>query len=440
MNMNDMILISTDDHLIEPPDLYDNHLSGDDLATAPKLRVAENSRSYWEYQGVKLPLTGLCAAMGRVPEEYGMEATSLEHMREAAYDPKARVDDMNANGVAAALNFPTSVIMDGTIFHRVPDKDLAVKHLRAFNDWHIDEWCGAAPGRLIPCGLLPTWDMDATIAELKRLADKGCKVVSINENPTKLGLPSVHNTYWEPFWKAIVDNDITITLHIGAGNPTPHASMETPIEAWISTMQMSVCVGIADWLNLTAMLKYPDLKVAIAESGAGWVPFLIERSDYLHKQHGAWTHSDFGGKLPSEVFHEHFMVSLIDDAYGVRNIDSVGEDNIAWECDYPHSDSTWPRSPEVLWERVKNLPEHQIEKLTYRNAIKFFNFDPFAHHKREELTVSALRALAAEDKVDTTLRSYGGAKPLVDGVKRRVTSGDVTKMNSEIAKLVAKSA
>ncbi|MCK9563744.1 MAG: amidohydrolase, partial [Bacteroidales bacterium] len=295
MHMNDMVLISTDDHLIEPPDMYDNHLSGDLLASAPKMKTNESGGEYWEYQDFKLPVTGLNAVMGRVPEEYGMEATSLSHMRRACYDPRARLDDMNVNGVAAALNFATAVVMDGSMFHRAADKGLAVRHMRAYNDWHVDEWCGAGPGRLIPCGVLPTWDMDATVAEIKRLADKGCRVVSVNENPTKLGLPSIHNAYWEPFWKALVDNGTAITLHIGAGNPTPHASMETPIEAWISTMQMSICVGLADWLNLEALRKYPALKISLAESGAGWVPFLLERSDYLHKRHSPWTHSDFGG-------------------------------------------------------------------------------------------------------------------------------------------------
>ena len=253
MKLDDMVLISADDHLIEQSDIFDRHLSADDLVTAPKMKTNDTGGEFWEYQGFKMPVTGLNAVKGRVPEEWGMEPTSLSHMRRAHYDARARLDDMNANGIAGALNFPTAVVMDGSMFHRAPDKKLAVKHMRAYNDWHIDEWCGAGPGRFIPCGVLPTWDMSATVAELKRLSDKVCTVVSVNENPTKLGLPSVHNDYWGPFWKACVDNNITITFHIGAGNPTPHASMETPIEAWISTMQMSVCVGLADWLNLYAL-------------------------------------------------------------------------------------------------------------------------------------------------------------------------------------------
>ena len=236
MEMKDMVIISVDDHITEPPDMFDKHLSADDLKTAPKFNTDADGKSYWTYQGMYMPSVGLNAVVGRPLEEYGMEPNSLEEMREGVYNVDARINDMNVNGVAASLNFGTCVGFDGGRFHKAPDKNLSLKHLRAYNDWHIDEWCGAYPGRFIPCALLPTWDMDATVAEIKRIAAKGCTAVSLNENPTKQDLPSVHNAYWNPMWKAIAEHDITMCLHIGAGNPVPHASAETPIEAWITTM------------------------------------------------------------------------------------------------------------------------------------------------------------------------------------------------------------
>ena len=140
---------------------------------------------------------------------------------------------MNVNGVAASLNFGSWPGFDGGVFVKVPDKAQAITHLRAYNDWHIDEWCGPIPGRFIPCAILPCWDPKSMVEELKRVARKGCTAISINENPTIQGLPSIHNPYWEPLFKAVVEEDIAICLHIGGGNPAPHASMETPIEAWI---------------------------------------------------------------------------------------------------------------------------------------------------------------------------------------------------------------
>jgi predicted TIM-barrel fold metal-dependent hydrolase len=435
MKMNDMMVISVDDHISEPPGMFDRHLSGDDLKTAPKFLTLDDGTSYWEYQGMKMPSVGLNAVVGRPLEEYGMEPTSLEQLRKGCYDPKGRIDDMNVNGIAASLNFGSFPGFDGGRFHKAPDKAQALVHMRAYNDWHIDEWCGSAPGRFIPCALLPTWDIKATVAEIGRIARKGCTAVSINENPTVQGLPSIHNAYWEPLWKAIVEHDIAICLHIGAGNPAPHASMETPIEAWITTMPMSIATGAADWLNLEALLRYPQLRIALSEGGIGWIPYFLERADFSHERHKAWTHSHLTRVKPSELFKRHFLTCFIDDAFGLKNLDALNEDLVSYECDYPHSDSLWPNVPEHLWESVKHLSETQIDKVTHRNAMRFFRFDPLKHHTREQLQVDALRAQAKADGVDVTPRSSGGAKPLADGEQTRpITSGDLMRMFAHHAK------
>jgi hypothetical protein len=211
--------------------------------------------------------------------------------------------------------------------------------------------------------------------------------------------------------------------------------METPIEAWITTMPMSSAIGAADWLNLSALERYPSMKIALSECGLGWIPYFMERADFSHARHKAWTHSGFQGKKPSDIFKKHFMVCFIDDAYGLRNLDLMNQDLVAYECDYPHSDTLWPEAPEHLWKTVTNLTDEQLAKVTHRNAMKFFNFDPFKYHEREELTVGALRAQAAADGVDTAPQSFGGDKPLAEGeALRRITSGDLMKMFAHHAK------
>jgi predicted TIM-barrel fold metal-dependent hydrolase len=439
MQMNDMVLVSVDDHITEPGTVFDNQLSGEALATAPKLRAKSDGSNYWEYQGRKIPSIALNAVVGRPPEEYGMEPTSLDQLRTGCYDVHERVKDMNVNGIAASLNFASFPGHDGGTFIGAPDKAQALIHLRAYNDWHVDEWCGAYPGRFIPCGILPLWDMAATAAEVRRLADKGCHALSINENPTRRGLPSIHNEYWEPLWKAVSDCGSALCLHIGSGNPAPHASDESPIEAWITTMPISIVVGAADWLNLAALHRYPDLRIALSEGSIGWVPYFLERADFAHQQHNAWTHSKtiFGASKPSDIFKRHFLNCFIVDDFGLKNIDAVGEDNIAYECDYPHSDTLWPKAPEHLWESVKHLTAAQIDKVTHGNAMRDFRFDPFQHHTREELTVGALRARAKEQGVDVSFHSQGGAAPLADGeTPRAVTSGDITRMFQRHAEAV----
>ena len=434
MQLNDMVIVSVDDHISEPPGLFDKHLSGHALETAPKLKQTPSGTDYWEYQGMKMPSVGLNAVVGRPFEEYGMEPTSLAQIRKGVYDVHERIKDMDVNGVAASLNFGSAVGMEGGRFHKAPDKALALTHLRAYNDWHVDEWCGAYPGRFIPCALLPTWDIDATVAEVKRLAAKGVSAVSLNENPTMQGLPSIHNAYWEPMWKAITDADMVMCLHIGQGNPAPHASMETPIEAWITTMPMAISVGAADWLHLSALQRYPSMKIALSEGSIGWVPYFLERADFSHSRHKAWTHSHFRDHKPSDTFKKHFMCCFIDDAFGLKNLEFLNEDLVAYECDYPHSDTLWPEVPEHLWPTVKHLTETQIDKVTHANAMRFFNFDLFKHYKREDLTVGALRVKAVAAGVDTTPKSSGGAAPLKAGeIVREVTSGDVVAMFSKHA-------
>ncbi len=430
MKMSDLLIISVDDHISEPPDMYDRHLTGSDLETAPKLRTSADGTNFWEYQGMRMPSVGLNAVAGRPFEEYGMEPTSLDQIRKGVYQVEARIDDMNISGIAASLNFGSAVGFEGGRFHKAPDKALALKHLRAYNDWHIDEWCGAYPGRFIPCAILPTWDMAATTAEIARIAKKGCTAISINDNPTKQALPSIHNAYWEPLWRAVVEHDITICLHIGAGNPAPHASSESPIEAWISTMPMATVVTAADWLYLSALQRYPSMKIALSEGGVGWVPYFLERVDFSHSRHKAWTRCEFAGdQRPSDVFKKHFMICFIEDAFGLKNVEGLNEDLIAYECDYPHSDTLWPDVPERLWPTLAHLTDAQIAKITHGNAMRHFRFDPFEYLPREELTVGALRAKAAAAKVDTTPRSSGGARPIAAGAELGpVTSGDIMRM------------
>ncbi|MBU3993814.1 MAG: amidohydrolase, partial [Alphaproteobacteria bacterium] len=250
------------------------------------------------------------------------------------------------------------------------------------------------------------------------------------DNPTAWGLPSIHNAEWDALWKVCADYDVMICCHIGSGPGAPHASEETPIDAWIVSMPISIANSAADWLHSEVWRKYPNLKMTLSEGGIGWIPYFTERADITFERHREWTFSDFGGKLPSEVFREHMVTCFIDEAYGVRNIEAIGEDMVCWECDYPHADTTWPEAPEYLWRSIANMPDRVINKITHENAMRLYHFDPFAHRAKAASTVGALRALATD--VDTTpLESVGGAKPVSSG--HRITSGDVNRMMQVMA-------
>lgn len=433
MKLENMIIVSVDDHIVEPPTMYDNHLTKAQKAFAPELRKDKNGADYWLYEGKRSGAIGLNAVVGRVKEEYGCEPVSLDQMRKGSWDIHSRIEDMNANGILSSLNFPSVVGFEGGLFHSFENKANALTLLQAYNDWHIDEWCGTYPGRNIPCALVPYWDVQATVAELKRISDKGCHAITFSDNPALKGQPSIHSEHWAPFWKACADHDIMINIHIGSGAQAPHASMESPIDAWITTMPISIVNSAADWLHLKALQEFP-LKVSLSEGGIGWIPYFLERADFVHEHHKAWTHADFGGRRPSDIFREHFLTCFIDDQFGLENLHRIGEDNVAYECDYPHSDTVWPESADRLLATFGGISDPIIDKISHGNALRLFNFDAFGKMGgRENCTVGALRKAAAH--VNTAPQSFGGPAPLAPGeVARRVTSGDITKMFMDVAK------
>ncbi|MDO9598976.1 MAG: amidohydrolase family protein [Azoarcus sp.] len=426
MEMNDMILISVDDHVIEPPNLFKNHMPASMLDQAPKMSSMRGGQDSWVYEGRSVPNIGLNAVVGRPPEEYGCEPAAYGQIRKGTYSLKERIDDMNVNGVLSAICFPTFPMFAGTFFLNATDKTLTKTVISAYNDWHIDEWCAGAPGRFIPLAILPLWDIEACVAEAKRVAAKGCRTISFPDVPSAKGLPSIHSGYWDPLWRVLEDNNIVLSVHIGSGAAAPYPAADAPIDVWIVNMPMFIANATSEWLFSDTFKKFPNLKISLSEGGIGWVPYLLERADFTYQHHKAWTNANFGDLLPSELFKRNFVTCFIDDKFGLQNTQHMNLDKICWENDYPHSDSLWPNAPEALWPTIKHLPREAIDKITHLNAMREFGFDPFRVLDRNDCTVGALRAKATH--VDTRpVANQGGHNPSNrDG--RPVTSGDVAKL------------
>ena len=409
MRTEDLILVSVDDHVVEPPDLFEGRLATKYADLAPRVITKDDGTDVWTYEGQELPNIGLNAVAGRPPAEYGIEPTAFADMRSGCYDIHQRVADMNANGVLGSMCFPSFPQFCGQLFARTEDKDVALAMLQAYNDWHIDDWCGAYPGRFIPLALPAIWDPELMAAEVRRVAAKGCRAITFSENPEKLGWPSFHSPHWDPFWQACTDEGTVVCLHIGSSSQMVVTSMEAPINVMITLQPMNMVQAAADLLWSRVLTKFPKVRFALSEGGIGWIPYFLERADYVYQHHKAWTGSDFGDHLPSEVFLDRVITCFIDDQFGLKNRHDIGVEHICWECDYPHSDSTWPQSPELLAATLEGIPDDEIDLMTHGNAVREFHYDPFAHRPREQCTVGALRAEAAG--VDVSERSSG--KPVV---------------------------
>lgn len=422
--MDDMILVSVDDHLIEPPEMFERHIPARFRDQAPRIAKFEDGAHRWVIEGVGAPGLGLNAVIGRPREEYGVEPVAYNQVRAGCYDIDARIDDMNANGVLGSICFGSFPGFAGARFQKMNDKELALATIRAYNDWHLQDWCTKYPGRFIPLALLPLWDPALAVAEVERMVKFGVHAIAFPDNPAAIGLPSLHSESWYPLWKVCADNRVVICAHIGSSTGAPYSSDESPIDAWITSMPISIANAAADWTFGAFWEKFPTLRMALSEGGIGWIPYLLERADFTQQQHSAWTNGHLGGRKPSEIFKQHVITCFIDDDFGLRNRHDVGLDMITWECDYPHSDSVWPECPEFLWARMKDMPSNEIDKMTHLNAMREFSYDPFSILGRENCTVGALRAKAGH--VDLAPRSKGGRNPRVEA-GRPVTSGEVQK-------------
>jgi predicted TIM-barrel fold metal-dependent hydrolase len=415
MQTEDLILVSIDDHVIEPADMYDNHVPATLRDQAPRLVIDDDGREEWRFQGVAMGTGGMNAVQGLPKAEWGFDPSSHAEMRPGAYDIHERVRDMNVNGVLASMCFPTYAGFSARYFQQAEDQDLALVMLRAYNDWHIDEWCAAYPGRFIPLAIAPVWNPEEMVREVRRVAAKGCRAVTMPELPFLQGLPTYHDLdYWGPFFQAMSELGLVMCLHIGQGFGAIKQAPGAPVDnLFILATQVSA-LAAQDLLWGGAFRHYPDLKVAWSEAGIGWIPFYLDRCD-RHFTNQTWLGRDFGGKLPSEVFREHCLACYITDPSALKGRHEIGIDTIAWECDYPHSDSVWPDAPEFVMNEFQVAgvtSDAEISKITWQNTARFFNWDPFRHIAREDATVGALRALSPD--VDTTIRSKSEWKRLFE--------------------------
>jgi predicted TIM-barrel fold metal-dependent hydrolase len=409
VSVDDMIFISVDDHVVEPPNVFDGRLPAKYADLAPKVEHTSSGNDVWVFDGQTIPNIGLNAVAGRPKEEYGVNPTSFEEMRPGCYDVNERVKDMSAGGVLACLCFPSFPSFSGRLFGAVADKDLALAVTRAYNDWHIDEWCGTHPGRFIPMALPVLWDPELCAAEIRRVAAKGCHAMTFTENPATLGLPSFHDAHWDPMWRALVDHDVVLNVHLGSSGKLAVTAPDAPMDVMITLQPMNICMAAADLVWSRVFKEFPSLHVALSEGGTGWIPYFLDRLDRTYDMHHLWTGQDFGDRVPSDIFREHILTCFIADPVGLALRNEIGIDNICWEQDYPHSDSSWPHAPEELVEMAAryDVPRDELDKITHENAMRWYHFDPFAHRPREQCTVGALRASVAGHDVSIRAMDQG---------------------------------
>ena len=395
---DDMKIISIDDHVVEHPRLWQDRLPERYQELGPRIIEDEKGHHVWLYENQRYPQIGLNAVAGKDPRSYGMEPVRYDDMIPGCYDAAERIKDMDIDGVHSALCFPSFPGFAGGVFQRAADKGLALECVRAWNDFQAGEWAGAAPGRLIPLGILPTWDPQLCAAEIRRLATIGTKAVSFPDAPLPLGLPSFHDPdHWEPVWSAFEETGLPVCLHFGSGSFVPGFSFQkkppeldangrpvhqhdgavqldpnAPFVVAITVFATNLMWSLTDMVFSGLLQRHPNLKVMLSEGGIGWLPYLMERMDYAWERH-RWYQNISKTDRPSDLIKKHFWGCFIDDYHGVANRHAIGVDRLLIEVDYPHSDSNWPNSRKRIAENLADVPDDECRKIVETNAIELMN-------------------------------------------------------------------
>ncbi len=381
-------IISVDDHVIEPPSVWVDRVPRADRERVPHV-VEEEGASIWVYEDVRIPIPGLFVQAGRPEADIKPELMTYERMRPAYYDAKERSKDMDIDGVLASACFPTIPRYCGQTFLEAKDRALALVCVRAYNDWMIEEWAGGAPGRFIPLVIVPMWDPALAAEEVRRCAGLGAKAVSFSENPAKLDLPSIHDpsNHWGPFLAALDETRLPMCIHFGSSSMVPNTADDAPIYVSATLSPLNLTYATADWLFSHRLEHYPNLKICLSEGGIGWIPYILERAEYV-VEHMPWAakfdaydysqteQQGLGPELtPTELFRRHIYGCFIDDRFGVANLDTIGVDNVMLETDYPHGDGTYPNSLANAQRLLGRLDEDTRYKIMQGNARRVFNLE-----------------------------------------------------------------
>ena len=386
-------IVSLDDHVIEPPDVWTARLPAKYQDIGPRIVLAPSGTpildgggyreapgtegdpvAWWFYEDQQYSVKRLIAAAGYAADEIGFYGITFDQMRPGCWQPQARIDDMTMNHVEASLCFPNYPRFCGQIFLKANDKELARLCVEAYNDWMVDEWCGNSNGRLIPLCLIPLWDVELAAAEVRRNAARGVRAVCFSELPPWLGLPSIHSGYWDPFFAACAETGTVVAMHIGSGTKTINSSDDAPDAVQATNMFANSALSLIDFLFSGVLVRFPELKLLYAEAQIGWIPYVLERVDDVWEVHRGWSGSQtYVSEPPSQYYYRQVVSCFFKDGVGVENLDRVGRGNIAFETDYPHQDGTWPNTHQVAKELFGDLDAPTVQQIVRGNAIRFLD-------------------------------------------------------------------
>ena len=363
-------VISVDDHLVEPADMFEGRLPAHLQDRAPRIVETPRGHEVWEFDGDRYTQVGMNAIAGRRPESVKVEPFRFDQMRRGCWDIDARIHDMDINGVWASLNFPSMITgFCGRVFSQCSDAELGLAVTRAWNDWLFEEWYSPYPERIIPMGITWLSDPEVGAQEIRRNAGRGFRSVTLPERPHRIDLPSIFTDYWEPVIRACAETDTVISLHLWSSGMSDFPEGCPAMQLGATLFGQLSLTACAEWLWSGWAVRYPDLKIAMSEGGIGWVAMLLDRLDNIVDR----SRYGLGWDLrPAEILKRNFWFCTIDDPSTIDTRHRIGVDHVMAEVDYPHGDGTWPDTQLVIEKYWGHILAAELRALCCENAARLY--------------------------------------------------------------------
>jgi len=368
------LILSSDSHVFEPPDLWQTRIDAPFRDRAPRIQRVDGEDQIVVEMDQILSGIGLISNAGarfEAPETISAHGR-FEDVHRGGYDPDQHLKDMDLDGVAGEVVYPSQ----GLFYFKVADTPLMSAIFRAYNDWLAD-FCRTDPARLKGIAMINLDDVPDGIKELERAARLGLAGAMITEYPLE------HRRYdhseYEPFWAAAAALDLPLSLHTatrrqgkirGVGDKTLRDASSRATKAFYPALSM------CDLIFSGVFERHPRLTLAIVEFELAWVPHVLSTMDYTYRERqGEAIYRFKDGMLPSDFFRRNVVLSFQEDTIGIRLRDVIGVDNMMWGSDYPHSESTFPQSRKILAEILAGVPDDEQAKIAGGNTARVYNFD-----------------------------------------------------------------
>ena len=358
-------VISADSHVTEPPDTYLPRIDAKYRDDAPRM-IQDERGDVFHIPGMKVPVPmGLVAAAGKLPEELTTFGVKFEDLHRGGWDPVARLADQDRDGVAAEVIYPT--VGMAICNHR--DIDYKRACMQAYNRW-IAEYASSSPERLICVGQTAMRTPEEGIADLHEIAELGLRGVMMPGTP---GHEDYDHADYDPFWEAAIGLGLPLSFHVLTTRDT--APVRGPrLNSFVSIIRANQDV-IGTLIFSGVFERHPALKIVCVEADAGWVPHYMYRMDHAWKRHRHWMPHGTLSRLPSEYFRENVYTTFQDDWVAFQVADLLNDERLMWANDFPHSDSTWPWSQEMLTEHTANLTERQKDRILHDNCAELYGIN-----------------------------------------------------------------